>query len=751
MNTLPLRAPADVPADSDSDSEPQPLAKRRKIVCFLMSWLYVSAGLCLLPMAAVLAVFVLLGFIPQAQEVLYALTETGRGGQANLWRLFFIFFAQLSLAMIIWYSARLLCTVDADYAVPSYLRRPESTPFLQKAVTWAPRLLGFLAAAALSSVLILAAAQAVAIHPLYYLAVMLALGPLLIKLNKFFPDRKVLTFSLAAFLVVLGGVIVFGSDMRIGLFLMLETLFPPLLLLALDNRRAWLRKLRLLQAPTAAGAPHRLSEMRDRVLIMAASGVIGAVGLTLLPERFASLMGPAAVVLLTISLVVLVLAPLTMGMRRLFRFTPGWPILVTFLVVAWLVWQGRPQYGKESLKVELPSVAAPPAPSSAPQHYFAVNAHGGGLRAALFTGLVLARLDDMTCGRFGQGLVAASAVSGGSLGVAMYLSLRQDFVARGGWACTNPTDTPLQNLVADALGRDHLSPVVARLAFRDVFVPRLDAARGQALLGSWQEGAVASFGDRPADKKAPVVGLARYLAELHGGLARPPLVYFNTTDGLTGEKAWFSNDKAEQFHHATVTDAAARATVTVGEAVLHSARFPLVSPPGHFADKAYAFVDGGYVDNSGAGTLLTVLEDKLQGVDMTRLHVLNIDGNPPPRDTCALDVSKSKDLGIEVSALLKVRSANARAAVEALKDAYPKKVVDITYNLKEAFRQSSPEGMKEEALCDIVNRQRHAPLGWFISQAAQAAMNVSALSGANKVCATVGGFCANPALVTARR
>src|SRR5690606_37338373 len=56
---------------------------------------------------------------------------------------------------------------------------------------------------------------------------------------------------------------------------------------------------------------------------------------------------------------------------------------------------------------------------------FVVAAAGGGLRAAYWTALLLAEMDDRTCGQFGRHVLAASGVSGGSLGLALYAAQRR--------------------------------------------------------------------------------------------------------------------------------------------------------------------------------------------------------------------------------------------------------------------------------------------------------------------------------------
>ena len=70
------------------------------------------------------------------------------------------------------------------------------------------------------------------------------------------------------------------------------------------------------------------------------------------------------------------------------------------------------------------------------------------------------------------------------------------------------------------------------------------------------------------------------LAALTGGLATPPAVYFNATDADSGHITWFSNTQGGVA--ATYRQEPRPVRLSVGQAVLHSARFPIVTPAGAF-------------------------------------------------------------------------------------------------------------------------------------------------------------------------
>src|SRR5439155_6828559 len=158
-----------------------------------------------------------------------------------------------------------------------------------------------------------------------------------------------------------------------------------------------------------------------------------------------------------------------------------------------------------------------------------VNAHGGGLRGAVFTGQMLARADDATCGAFGERVAAFSGVSGGSVGIATYLLARQELMARGGWkgcergtsgAPGEPTKTPLADIVTGALVQDHLSAAIGRLVAWDAL--SLPPIRGRALLDSWDDALTGALVARFSGTRADYAGFALPLAALDGGFAVAP-------------------------------------------------------------------------------------------------------------------------------------------------------------------------------------------------------------------------------------
>ena len=182
--------------------------------------------------------------------------------------------------------------------------------------------------------------------------------------------------------------------------------------------------------------------------------LVAGSGVALLALALAAAAGDARLWLAAAALLFLAAAALTLsGAQLLFRrFASNVPGFTTATLAIGgggdRVGVGDEDLGREKLAPKpqaLLECTRRPGAAPAPQQSSAVptsprrcnvNAHGGGLRAAVFTAQVLARADDATCGGFGKQVAAFSGVSGGSVGIATYLLARQELVARGGWGRT---------------------------------------------------------------------------------------------------------------------------------------------------------------------------------------------------------------------------------------------------------------------------------------------------------------------------
>ena len=341
------------------------------------------------------------------------------------------------------------------------------------------------------------------------------------------------------------------------------------------------------------------------------------------------------------------LAVLTGLFARYYRIF-GVPILGTLIIllIAFEVFglTDNHQFRHTSADIERPTVETAlrawlaarkdgPAYRSVNKPYplYVVAAEGGGLYAAYQTAKFLARMQDL-CSNFAQHVFAVSSVSGGSLGAAVFAGLARGFAANeDAHPCLEKlADRGNFEARADAiLSRDLLAPVLWGGLFPDFLqrfipwpFPALDRARAleYAFEDIWRYG-----GDRANNPlKGSLFALcgAGASACLSGST---PALAFNVSNIETGMQMvlspldftsigppWTSSAKAFDFFSTGVDPVDMPLSTAVGL----SARFPWVSPAGWFTftdpnaknlgataqTRRMSFVDGGYVDNSGAAT-----------------------------------------------------------------------------------------------------------------------------------------------------
>ncbi len=281
-----------------------------------------------------------------------------------------------------------------------------------------------------------------------------------------------------------------------------------------------------------------------------------------------------------------------------------------------------------------------------------VTAEGGGIRGAAWTAMVLARLTAMVDARRpGQGepllaqyLFAGSGVSGGSLGLATYVSLlRQPAGAR--------PDT-LERRARGLLDHDFLAPALANMFFVDFTQRWLPGAwfddRSRALTRAWEHAARQQGVDAFAQPFSA-------LYETTGGQPDigTPALFLNSTTVAEGRRfiqhPFRPMATPRQQPWTAAFDGAAwlDPRLPLGEAVLNSARFTYVSPAGTLETAWPAgvtppvpgrlqLVDGGYFEKSGATTLIEVKRRlravaDARGVSL-RFIVLHISNDPELAD-----------------------------------------------------------------------------------------------------------------------
>lgn len=252
-----------------------------------------------------------------------------------------------------------------------------------------------------------------------------------------------------------------------------------------------------------------------------------------------------------------------------------------------------------------------------------VAAQGGGLFAAYHAAMHLAHMSDTRPG-YADSIFAISGVSGGAVGGSVYWAVRASGVCND--AIVSLDNTCHVDHVREILRNDYLSPALAGLLTRD-FLESIVA--------------FSSFSDVPldrgyilhtrlrdlTDRSLPQEDMPLIARPLHaswdadGGM---PLLFLNGTDVQCGTRRVFS-----PISNFTPIDERNRSCgtraipvnainkdsdgVSVGEAAVMSARFPIVTPPARLnvgrgeAARQQQIVDGGYFDNTGLETVNDIL------------------------------------------------------------------------------------------------------------------------------------------------
>ena len=350
-----------------------------------------------------------------------------------------------------------------------------------------------------------------------------------------------------------------------------------------------------------------------------------------------------------------------------------------------------------------------------------VSASGGGIRAAYWTASALAKMEHLD--GFAANLFAISGVSGGSLGAVTYAAIKRHQL--DGHAVDD-----LRQRVRQALAADFLSPVVAGLLFPDLVqrflpLPIPWADRQRFLETSW-EGA---FGD------ASEILRARFV-DLYAGEAadRLPSLLLNATLVESGQRAVVSNLALDGFSDTLdlLGDRYRMQNVLLSAAAGMSARFTYVSPAGTIENRdgeRLRVVDGGYFENSGAASILDLL-DQLQPQDGRWLPILVLIRNDPQADNvCRRDaggvgtVAAKPGLNAAVSeavapfeALLHTRQARGRLAeVAAAREIEARGGVVVELSLAAVTQANLAPADDAEQRAAVMQRLVEPPLGWSLS------------------------------------
>lgn len=258
-----------------------------------------------------------------------------------------------------------------------------------------------------------------------------------------------------------------------------------------------------------------------------------------------------------------------------------------------------------------------------------VAVSGGASRAALWGAAVLAEIDEQAAGR-PAAIFGISAVSGGSLGTAAYLSARvANRDGRVGTAAGCRLPPAVRNrfaAYAKALGAaDAIGPLLAGFVLSDM--PRsllgwAPAALGAPMRGGDRAAAIERAFEANAARAAHRAGLAvRPLDTGYLALAEPglPLWLGVATERDTGGRVLITpvrgGGAGTQWPFQGAVDLLAQvgADMPISTAINATARFPFLEPSGIAPGRPHmreplALIDGGYYDQSGLETALELAD-----------------------------------------------------------------------------------------------------------------------------------------------
>jgi hypothetical protein len=401
-----------------------------------------------------------------------------------------------------------------------------------------------------------------------------------------------------------------------------------------------------------------LSSLKATVII--AGVLLAAVAMiwfTVDPVAPAQQIGPAAVVLMAVALIIPVMVLLIqMGRRWHIRATESLIILAVIFSLwvdnhhvrmsssppqAQLAIKGRPDI--ERAYQTWHDQALPAADGTIPIIF--VASQGGASRAGYWTAATLSRLEELTGGQFSRHVFAISSVSGGSLGAVGFLTTLRD---RPDLAAT----TDFRSAVEDFVGRDYLSPALAGAAYADLlqrFLPfPFLPDRAEALERSWEEGWTSHCaGNKCRDDH----WLEKDFLSLWSAGKDPgwlPMLLVGgalVEDGrpiITSSLDFGDAIDAWDLHLVVQGD------VRLSTAILNGARFPFVSPSGTLVSssdgsmrqsQALHIVDGGYFDAAGAEVIrqlatavLAKAAEKNQDVRLRPIFLMITNAGQPSDD-----------------------------------------------------------------------------------------------------------------------
>ncbi|MDT3401219.1 hypothetical protein [Mucilaginibacter terrae] len=241
-----------------------------------------------------------------------------------------------------------------------------------------------------------------------------------------------------------------------------------------------------------------------------------------------------------------------------------------------------------------------------------ICAEGGAFRTGAFTSLYLTRLQKEMQQKgynFKRSIFSLSGVSGGALGLSYYNA------KAFGAGIKDPSAGSDMIKAISFYKYDSLSPIIGKMLFGEflnlffpVHIPLFD--RAAALEDSWQQAYECVRAEGEANR------FAQDFISTKTELDQPVLI-INTAEVESGYQCWISNVQPDSLAYRSKRDLLAGKVrrISYSTGVNFSTRFPLFSPAAKIDTIAkdtirgrFHYIDGGYVENTGAGSTAELLE-----------------------------------------------------------------------------------------------------------------------------------------------
>jgi len=243
-----------------------------------------------------------------------------------------------------------------------------------------------------------------------------------------------------------------------------------------------------------------------------------------------------------------------------------------------------------------------------------ICAEGGALRTGGFTAFYLTKLqrlcEDTLKINFKRAVYAMSGVSGGSLGLGVFNAVtyvNNSSVLINGTKSVNAAQTFFEG--------DFISSIIGKMFFGDLlnlFLPwHVNVFdRAIAMEKAWEKQYSKLLKADTLSQRSNVFSLP---FNQSNSAMNKPLIVFNTDEVESGKQCWIANFQPAGLYDQEERDLLAskiQGNINYSTGINFSTRFPLFSP-GAMLRKAclkYHYLDGGYVENTGAGTMLEILQ-----------------------------------------------------------------------------------------------------------------------------------------------